>query len=262
VAEGDTIHRNAARIAAAFGDAPLVEASAPNPRSPLRLQSDRLRSLVGRRLERADVHGKHLFLRFEGGLTLHGHQGVSGSWHVHERTVTRRRPAGGAWVVLATESAVAAEFGGPRLTLRTEAELRADPRLRRLGPDILAQNFTPELGLAAIRAADESRELGEVLLDQAVIAGIGNVYKCEACFAAAADPWRPVGRIDDETLRKVLEEAAQMMETGRRTRRRPHRVYRQSGRPCPRCGTRIRSRGQGDSNRITYWCPRCQAQES
>jgi endonuclease VIII len=262
VAEGDTIHRNAARIAAAFGDAPLVEASAPNPRSPLRLQSDRLRSLVGRRLERADAHGKHLFLRFEGGLTLHGHQGVSGSWHVHERTVTRRRPVGGAWVVLATESAVAAEFGGPRLTLRTEAELRADPRLRRLGPDILARAFTPELGLAAIRAADQSRELGELLLDQAVIAGIGNVYKCEACFAAAADPWRPVGRIDDETVRKVLEEAAQMMETGRRTRRRPHRVYRQSGRPCPRCGTRIRSRGQGDSNRITYWCPGCQAQES
>jgi endonuclease VIII len=262
VAEGDTIHRNAARIAAAFGDDPLVEASAPNPRSPLRLQRDRLRSLVGRRLERADAHGKHLFLRFEGGLTLHGHQGVSGSWHVHERTATRRRPPGGAWVVLATESSVAAEFGGPRLTLRTEAELRRDPRLRRLGPDILAADFTPERGLAAIRAADQRRQLGELLLDQAVIAGIGNVYKCEACFAAAADPWLRVGGLSDEILLRVLEEAGTMMEAGRRTRRRPHRVYRQSGRPCPRCGTRIRSRGQGDSNRITYWCPRCQAQES
>jgi endonuclease VIII len=262
VAEGDTIHRNAARIAAAFGADPLVEASAPNPRSPLRLQRDRLRSLVGRRLERADAHGKHLFLRFEGGLTLHGHQGVSGSWHVYERTGTHRRPLGGAWVVLATESAVAAEFGGPRLTLRTEAELRGDPRLRRLGPDILAPDFTPELGLAAIRSADQSRQLGELLLDQAVIAGIGNVYKCEACFAAAADPWLPVGRLADETLSKVLEEAGTMMEVGRRTRRRPHRVYRQSGRPCPRCGTRIRSRGQGDANRVTYWCPRCQSEQS
>jgi endonuclease VIII len=259
VAEGDTIHRNAARIAAALGDAPLVEASAPNPRSPLRLQTDRLRSLVGRRLERADAHGKHLFLRFEGGLTLHGHQGVSGSWQVYERIAARQRPLGGAWCVLATETAVAAEFGGPRLALRSEAELRADPRLRQLGPDILAAGFEPELGVAAMRAADQSRQLGELLLDQRVIAGIGNVYKCEACFAAAVDPWLPVGRISDETIGQVLAEAARMMDAGRRTRRRPHRVYRQSGRPCPRCGTPIRSRGQGDANRITYWCPRCQA---
>ena len=262
MAEGDTIHRNAARIAAAFGDLPLVEASAPSPRSPLRLQRDRLRSLIGRRLERADAHGKHLFLRFEGGLTLHAHQGVSGRWHVHERTGTRRSPLGGAWVVLATETAVAAEFGGPRLALRTEAELRADTRLRRLGPDILGSDFTPDMGLAAVRAADQRRQLGELLLDQTVIAGIGNVYKCEACFAAAADPWLPVGRVSDRTLRSVLAEAAQMMETGRRTRSRPHRVYRQTSRPCPRCGTRVRSRGQGDANRITYWCPRCQSEES
>jgi endonuclease-8 len=261
VAEGDTIHRNAARIAAALGTEPLVEASAPNPRSPLRLQVDRLRSLAGRRLERADAHGKHLFLRFEGGLTLHSHQGVSGSWHVHGRTAARRRPLGGAWVVLATRTAVAAEYGGPRLALRTEAELRADPRLRRLGPDILAPDFTPERGIAAIRAADQGRQLGELLLDQRVIAGIGNVYKCEACFAASADPWQPVARLSDETLYRVVDEAARMMQAGRKTRRRPHRVYRRSGRSCSRCGTPIRSRGQGDQNRITYWCPGCQASQ-
>jgi CRP/FNR family cyclic AMP-dependent transcriptional regulator len=259
VAEGDTIHRNAARIAAALGDEPLVEASAPNPRSPLRLQSERLRSLVGRRLERADAHGKHLFLRFEGGLTLHGHQGISGSWHVQERSAKRHRPLGGAWVVLGTQGAVAAEFGGPRLALRTEAELRADPRLRRLGLDILSADFEPEVGVVALRAVDQSRQLGELLLDQRVIAGIGNVYKCEACFAAAADPWLPAGRLSDETLHRVLEEAVRMMEAGLRTRRRPHRVYRRSGRSCPRCRTRIRSRGQGDENRMTYWCPGCQA---
>jgi CRP-like cAMP-binding protein/formamidopyrimidine-DNA glycosylase len=262
MAEGDTIHRNAARIAAALGDEPLVEASAPNPRSPLRLQVDRLRSLTGRRLERADAHGKHLFLRFEGALTLHSHQGVSGSWHVHARSAGHGRPLGGAWVVLATETAVAAEFGGPRLALRTEGELRADPRLRRLGPDILAAEFEPRLGVAAIRAADQGRQLGELLLDQRVVAGIGNVYKCEACFAAAADPWLPVGRLSDETLYAVLEEAARMMEAGRRSRRRPHRVYRKSGRSCARCGARIRSHGQGDQNRITYWCPGCQASEA
>ena len=258
MAEGDTIHRNAARIASALGDAPLAEAFAPNPRSPLRLQADRLRSLVGRSLERADAHGKHLFLRFSGGLTLHSHQGISGSWHVHGRSAVQRRPLGGAWVVLATATAVAAEFGGPRLALRTEAELRGDPRLRRLGPDILGPGFTADRGLSALQAADRSRQLGELLLDQTVIAGIGNVYKSEACFAAGVDPWARVGELSDEALAGVVAEAAAMMEAGMRTRRRPHRVYRRSGRPCPRCGTRIRSRGQGDANRMTYWCPRCQ----
>jgi endonuclease-8 len=258
VAEGDTIHRNAARIEAALGDEPLVEAFAPNSRSPLRLQADRLHSLVGRSLERADAHGKHLFLRFSGGLTLHSHQGISGSWHVRRPDAAHRRPLGGAWVVLATAGAVAAEFGGPRLALRTEAELRADPRLRRLGPDILARGFAADRGLSALRAADRSRQLGELLLDQSVIAGIGNVYKCEACFAAGVDPWTRVGELSDDALSRVVGEAAAMMQVGMRTRRRPHRVYRRSGRPCPRCGTRIRSRGQGDANRITYWCPRCQ----
>jgi endonuclease-8 len=259
VAEGDTIHRNAARIAAALGDEPLVDATAPNPRSPLRLQPDRLRSLAGRRLERADAHGKHLFLRFEGGLTLHCHQGVSGSWHVHRAGAPHRRRLAGAWVVLATADAIAAEFGGPRLALRTEAELRGDRRLVRLGPDVLDPGFTPGLGARALRSTDGSRGLGEVMLDQTVIAGIGNVYKCEACFAARVDPWRRVGEVSDDELSQVLGAAVRMMRAGVRNERGPRSVYRRSGRACVRCGERIRSRGQGDANRITYWCPGCQA---
>jgi endonuclease VIII len=258
VAEGDTVHRNAARIAAALGDAPLVEVAAPNPRSPLRLQSDRLRSLAGCRLERADAHGKHLFLRFEGRLTLHGHQGVSGSWHVYERSDARGRPLGGAWVVLATPVATAAEFGGPRLALRTEAELRADRRLRSLGPDLLAPGFTPERGAAALRAADPARELGEALLDQRLIAGIGNVYKVEGCFAAQINPWRRLRQVSDAELRSVVSETVSLMRAGMNRERAARAVYRRAGRPCRRCAARIRSRGQGDANRITYWCPDCQ----
>jgi endonuclease-8 len=258
VAEGDTVHRNAARIAAALGDAPLLEAVAPNPRSRLRLQADRLRSLAGRRLERAEAHGKHLFLRFEGRLTLHGHQGVSGSWHVYERGAPRQRPLSGAWVVLSTPTATAAEFGGPRLALRTEAELRSDPRLRSLGPDLLAPEFEAEHGVAALRAAEPARELGDALLDQRVIAGIGNVYKAEGCFAARVDPWRRLHQLSDEDLQSVVFETTRLMRAGLSRERGPRAVYRRAGRPCPRCGERIRSRGQGDSNRITYWCPNCQ----
>jgi endonuclease VIII len=258
MAEGDTVHRNAARIGAALGDAPLLEAEAPNPRSPLRLQGDRLRSLRGRRLERADAHGKHLFLRFSSQLTLHGHQGVSGSWHVYWRGTPGQRPLEGAWVVLSTQTATAAEFGGPRLALRTEAELRADPRLRALGPDLLAPEFEADRGVAALRAADPARELGDALLDQRVIAGIGNVYKAEGCFAARVDPWRRLRQLSDEELDSVVSETTALMRAGLKRDRGPAAVYRRAGRPCPRCGARIRSRGQGDSNRITYWCSGCQ----
>jgi endonuclease-8 len=259
VAEGDTIHRNAARIEAALGDTPLQAAVAPNPRSRLRLQAARLSSLSGRRLERADAHGKHLFLRFEGQLTLHCHQGVTGSWHVYERDAWRRRPLDSAWVVLSTATATAAEFGGPRLALRTEAELRADPRLRSLGPDLLAPEFTSERGVSALRAVDQARELGDALLDQRVIAGIGNVYKAEGCFAVRVSPWKRLHRLSDEHVDQVVLETTRLMRAGLERERGPRAVYRRAGRPCPRCGQRIRSRGQGDANRITYWCPGCQA---
>jgi endonuclease-8 len=259
MAEGDTIHRNAARIQAALGDAPLEAAAAPNRRSRLQLQADRLGSLAGRRLERADAHGKHLFLRFEGKLTLHCHQGMTGSWHVYERNAGQRRPLDSAWVVLTTATATAAEFGGPRLALRTEAELRADPRLRSLGPDLLAPEFTAERGVSALRAADPERQLGDALLDQRVIAGIGNVYKAEGCFAARVSPWQRLRRLSDEQLDRVVLETIRLMRAGLERERGARAIYRRAGRPCPRCAERIRSRGQGDSNRLTYWCPGCQA---
>jgi endonuclease VIII len=258
MAEGDTVHRNAARIEAALGAGPLVEASAPNPRSPLRLQSERLGSLAGRRLVRADAHGKHLFLRFEGDLTLHCHQGARGSWRVYERGARGRRRLADAWLAMSSATATVAEFGGSRLRLLTEAELRADPRLRALGPDVLEAAFTVERGLAALRATGQSRELGEVLLDQSVIAGVGNVYKAEACFAARIDPWRRLEALRDDELRCVIVEVASLMRAGLETGARPHDVYRRAGRPCLRCGEPVRSREQGDANRTTYWCARCQ----
>jgi endonuclease-8 len=258
VAEGDTIHRHARRIAAALGEAPIRDASAPNPRSTLRLSPQRLRSLAGKRLERADAHGKHLFLRFEGGLTLHAHQGMSGSWQVFPDATRAFGRIRSAWVVLVGSAAAVAEFGGPKLALRTEAELRADPRLASLGPDLLDPEFEVEKGVGALRAADRGRELGEALLDQRVLAGIGNVYKSEACFAARLDPWTRLGELSEEELSGVVVESASLMRAGLETGVRPRDVYRRAGQPCLRCGEPIRSRGQGDSNRMTYWCPRCQ----
>jgi endonuclease-8 len=259
VAEGDTIHRTAARLAEALGEDPLVAADAPSARSPLRRQADRLGSLVGRRLHRAEARGKHLLLRFEDGLALHGHQGMRGSWRVYRRGDRWQRPRSGAWVVLATEDVEAAEFGGPHLALLTEAELGNEPRLRSLGPDVLGDGFEVATGVSALRSrASRERELGEALVDQSVLAGVGNIYKSEGCFAAAISPWRRLADASDHELGRVVLETASLMRVGVETGRQPRDVYRRAGRPCPRCGKPISSRGQGDANRTTYWCPNCQ----
>jgi endonuclease-8 len=260
MAEGDTVHRTAVRIAAALGDRPLLVAAAPNPRSPLRRQRQRLDSLVGRRIERVEARGKHLLVRFEDGLVLHGHQGMRGSWRIYRRGEPRQRPRDRAWVVLATEDAEAAEFGGPHLALLTAAELAREPRLRALGPDVLGEGFDVARGVAALRArAARERELGDALLDQNVIAGIGNIYKAEGCFAARVSPWRRLADCSDEELGRVVLETASLMRAGVETGRQPRDVYHRPGRPCPRCGGPISARGQGDANRTTYWCPNCQS---
>jgi endonuclease-8 len=106
--------------------------------------------------------------------------------------------------------------------------------------------------------ADSNRTLGDALLDQHLVAGIGNIFKSEACFAAGVDPWRPIGDLSDEELRSVLAAARGLMREAVASGRQPHEVYRRRQDVCPRCRGPISSRGQGDANRTTYWCPNCQ----
>jgi endonuclease VIII len=252
VAEGDTIRRAARRIETAIGGEE-VETGAPNPRG----RATGLELLDGATLERVDAHGKHLLLRF-GDLVLHSHLGMSGSWHIYRRGEPWRKPASAAWAVLRSEEAEAVQFGGPTLrVLRAEA-LRRDPVLARLGPDVLADDFDAAVVARSLRSASD-RTLGDALLDQTLVAGIGNIFKSEACFAARLDPWRPVADLSDEELRRVLEAAHDLMREAVRRGRPPRAVYRRAGQPCTVCGTPIASRGQGDANRTTYWCKRCQA---
>jgi len=256
VAEGDTILRAARRIEAAIGGE-KIEVSTPSPRG----RATRVQQLDGGTLERVDARGKHLLLRF-GDLTLHSHLGMSGSWHVYPRgAVWASKPAGAAWVVLRGEKSEAVQFGGPTLRLlRTEA-LRRDPALSRLGPDILAADFEAEAVARSLRAHPH-RSLGDALLDQTLVAGIGNIFKSEACFAARLDPWQTIGELTDEQLGRVLDAAHDLMRDAVEHGRHARAVYRRAGQPCLTCGTRIASRGQGDANRTTYWCPRCQSASS
>jgi endonuclease-8 len=251
VAEGDTILRAARRIEATL-DGGIVEASAPNPRG----RTVRIERLDGHTFERASAHGKHLLLHF-GELVLHSHLGMSGSWHTYRRGETWRKPVGAAWAVLSTDRAEAVQFGGPTLRLLRAESVRRDPVLARLGPDILAADFDAEQIARSLTSVPD-RSLGDAQLDQHLVAGIGNIFKSEACFAARLDPWQRVGDVPIEQLRHVAQAAHDLMHEAVEAGRQDRAVYKRSGRPCPRCGTQIRSRGQGDANRTTYWCPSCQ----
>jgi endonuclease-8 len=140
------------------------------------------------------------------------------------------------------------------------ARARFDQRLGGLGPDILAPELDAQRFLRRLREDDPTRPIGDALLDQRTIAGIGNFWKAEGCFAARIDPWRATGDVsDDEALAIVGECRPRMQQSaadGRQARFR--RIYGLAGRPCPRCGAASHARGQGDGNRTTYWCPACQ----
>lgn len=251
MAEGDTILRLARRFDSTLvGEA--VRATAPNPRG----RAAGVERLDGRRLESAEALGKHLLLGF-GELALHSHLGMSGGWHFYRHGARWRRPRSSAWAVLSGPDWDAVQFGGPTLEVSAAGRLRRGPQIARLGPDILAPDFDPEAVIAAMRA-DPSRGLGDALLDQHLLAGIGNIFKSEACFAVRLDPWRSLGELSDEELRAVLDAARSLMLGAVESGRQPHEVYRRRQGACPRCRGPISSRGQGDANRTTYWCPRCQ----
>jgi endonuclease-8 len=244
VPEGDTIHRAAARLQALVGQ--RIEATSPHPRARAERVADQV---DGRTLESVTAHGKNLVLRFEGGVVVRSHLRISGRWTVRPRGQAAR---GTPWLVLRGERAEAVLWNGPVLELHTRA-------LAQLGPDILAQPPRIDAMLARLRAADSTGWFGESLLDQHLVAGIGNMWLAEALWAARLSPWRRLVDVSEEDRRTALETAATMMraavDTGRAAGR---QVYRRVGRPCPSCRTPIRSYGQGDDNRITYWCPTCQ----
>jgi len=205
----------------------------------------------GRVLEEVEARGKNLLLRFEGGVVLRSHLRMSGSWRVVPRSVEVH---GLPWLVLRGSGHQAVLRGGSVLEL-------TDRATRNLGPDILAE--PPDLAamLALLRAADHRREVGEALIDQRLVAGIGNVWRAEALWQAHVSPWCRLADASGEELLAVLRVAAGLMRASVEGRRGERAVYRRVGRPCPRCGTTIASRGQGEDNRIAYWCPGCQRGE-
>ncbi|WP_221358404.1 Fpg/Nei family DNA glycosylase [Streptomyces beigongshangae] len=257
--EGDTVWQAARRLHTALAGHVLT-------RSDLRVPKYALTDLTGRTVLDVVSRGKHLLTRVEGDLTLHSHLRMDGSWKIYapgERW--RGGPGHQIRAILGTEERTAVGYRLPVLELlRTGDEDRA---VGHLGPDLLGPDWDPGTALANLRR-DPDRALGEALLDQRNLAGIGNVYKSELCFLLRVTPWLPAGRLPDEYATHLMTLAEKLLDANRE---RPERtttgrrdqnlfVYGRAGRPCLRCGTRIRVANQGDGSRErpTYWCPTCQ----
>jgi len=254
--EGDAIHSAARRVGAALVGKPIVAIETPQPRHAMDRWPERL---AGRAVRAVDARGKHLFIRFEGDLTLHSHLRMNGRWGIYRRGERWRRSPHRAWLVLRTDEHEVVQFDGPVLELMTDSRTRFDRRLAALGPDLLAEDFDERHFLARLRDDDQSRGIGDALLDQRNLAGVGNMWKSEGCFLAGVDPWRRLRDVSDQSALEVVGEIRPLMLASADGRGDPRRwVYGRVGQPCRRCSTPIRARGQGDDNRTTYWCPRCQ----
>jgi endonuclease VIII len=242
--EGDTIWRTAAALRRRIGGKVVSDAR------PLAIAR-----LKGRRLESVESNGKHLMMQFEGGLALHSHMRMTGAWHLYQTGERWRQPQRRATAVLTFDDMVAVCFAAPVM------ELVADARrpIAHLGPDILVDPFDLDEVIRRGRQS-EAPTLGELLLEQRVCAGIGNIYKCEALWALGLDAWMPPTELDEARLRRLYLTARDLMRRKLVTpiARRRHAVHGRGGRPCPRCGTLIRIRAQGHQGRLTYFCPRCQ----
>jgi endonuclease-8 len=263
VPEGDTLFKAAARLRPALVGHVLTRFDAP------RLVGDRPRP--GTTIDGVEARGKHLLVHFGDGVTLRTHLRMTGSWHLYRDGERWQKGAHLARAVVGADSGwVAVCFQAP--IVETYHRVGREPEaLARLGPDLcLAGSLEDDvLDAVAEQAAALSAPgttLGEALLDQRIAAGIGNVYKSEACWAVGIDPATPVAAVPPEERRRVWATAARQLQANlghaeRRTHPGGLAVYGRRGQPCHRCGTPIRMARHGDQARSTYWCPRCQPTE-
>ncbi|MFI0354634.1 DNA-formamidopyrimidine glycosylase family protein [Actinomadura sp. 9N407] len=258
--EGDTVWLTARRLREALAGRPLTRSDFRTPRLATK-------DLRGRTVQEVASRGKHLLIRIEGGLTVHVHLLMEGKWRVRAAGPPPPRDHTLRLVLENAEwQALGFSLGILELFPTTE-----EPRVvDRLGPDLLDPEWSPDLAAEAVRrlGEDPERAIGEALLDQSRLAGIGNVYKAEILYLRGIDPWTPVRAVPDllavvalsRRLLNANKERYGHITTGDRRPGREHWVYGRAGRACRRCGTRVRRADQKSDagERVTFWCPRCQ----
>jgi endonuclease-8 len=274
--EGDTIYRSAQTLDRALRGRVVTRFESVLP-ALTRIDEDA--PLAGRTVERVWSRGKHLLIEFSGDVLLRTHLRMNGSWHIYRSGERWQRPRHQARVVIETDAFVAVAFNVPVAEFYTGRELAREPALRALGPDLLGETFDEDAAVARLRQRGPLG-IGDALLDQHAVAGIGNVYKSEVCFLCRVHPFTPVERLSDGDLHGLVRTARRLLlanvapgtDAGIATyhplRRRPGPadgeehlwVYGRARRPCRRCRTPVERRKQGLDARSTYWCPQCQVE--
>ena len=271
--EGDTIHRTADTLQRAIGGQVVTRFESVLPKLT-RVDADA--PVRGRTVERVEARGKHLLIWFSGDLVLRTHMRMNGSWHIYRPGERWQRPHRDMRIVIETPAMHAIAFTVPVAEFVTARELANHDVVAELGPDPLSDTFNAEQAIQRMQAHGDM-EIADVLLDQSVIAGIGNVFKSEVLFGARVNPFAHVSQLTREQLAAIVAVATRFMRanvpgavsafsrTGgmRRTTGRADPsarlwVYGRGGQPCRRCGTAISRKKQGPFSRSTYWCERCQ----
>jgi endonuclease-8 len=275
--EGDTIFRAARSLHRALAGRVVTSFETVLPTLE-RVNVDT--PIVGRTTENVSCEGKWTLMQFSGGLVLLTHMLMSGSWHIYRPGEKWKRSGQDMRVVIGTADFVAVGFKIPVAEFHTEDSLRRRPGIRSLGPSVLVEDFDVHKAATRLRAAG-NMEIGSVLLSQTLIAGLGNVFKSEVCFACGVNPFRRVATLSEEELHCLIATAQRFLAanvteasgdgiktymgmrrtTGRGNEEEALWVYRRRGEPCRRCGYPILSRKQGEDARVTFWCARCQPSE-
>jgi endonuclease-8 len=260
VPEGDTIHRTATALRTALVGRPMLSFTAPRLLGPV--------PEVGRTIESVTSHGKHLEIAWDDGLILHTHMRMTGSWHLYRLEERWRKRTAQMRVAIEVEGWVAVCFNAPIVDTYRQFDRHRHPGFGRLGPDLCQTNA--DLDECVARMLDyvpETTPVSEVLLDQHVACGVGNVYRCEVLWAIGLSPFAAVGSLSEADAREVVESSAAMLRANLSSSRRvtvPElkgglAVYGRNGQRCTRCGDTIQVKRAGEMNRLLYWCPGCQA---
>lgn len=259
--EGDTIHRIAARLAPRLTGKTLERVTTQGL----------ARDVAGRTVTSVAAHGKHLVIELDSGAYLRAHLGMNGRFRTYDRAAGEAMLAklspGRTSLALVTADGVFLWIGAPTIEISHRRDPRHGMAVAALGPDVLDDGFDPRA--AAARAAGQAaRLIADVLLDQRVVAGIGNIYKSEALFVAGIDPRTRVDQLDADTLEAIYAAARRLMVANLGAERRgapvvgpprqPYLAYSRTGQPCARCGTPIACASLGEPARWTWSCPACQ----
>ena len=253
--EGDTIFRAARTLNTALAgrtvtrfETVLAHLASVDDQEPI----------TGRTIEQVVPHGKHLIIDFSGGLHLRTHMRMNGSWHIYRPGERWKKRRDEMRVVIATDDWVAVAFNVPVAEFLDDRAIVRQNDLRHIGPDVLGDTFDAGEAFRRIRARADT-EIADVLLNQRVIAGVGNIWKSETLFACRVNPFMLVADLTDEQVHCLVTSARTLMQRSTTAESRTNiAVYSRGGDPCRRCKTPIASRKQGIDARLTYWCPRCQ----